>query len=244
MFVFESNIEKMLKKGINPFVVCYSGKSLFDLFQFNFKNIHQKLLQSFISGKITNGKTEAYYSSKDSGCNDECPKSCKDKMKKFRLYTGKRDYGEEKRGGEGIVSFGKWHGKPAAFKMSTLEEIRFIIELCLAISHAKKTRAEFETASKLSHPNILKVLHVFRYQETEKIGDRRLLGNWTIIVMEKHEKNIEELELDQRIYLPQLLKDVLGLVFTMIGNPIIFLILILIFTKSRMKNFKKMLSSI
>ena len=35
---------------------------------------------------------------------------------------------------------------------------------------AEKTRAEFETASKLSHPNILKVLHVFRYQEKENNG--------------------------------------------------------------------------
>ena len=81
------------------------------------------------------------------------------------------------------------------------------------ILNAEKTRAEFETASKLSHPNILKVLHVFRYQETEKIGNHRSLENWTIIVMEKHEKNIGELTMDQRVYLPHLLRDALGLVF-------------------------------
>ena len=103
VFFFQSNKEKMLKKGINPFVVNYLETSEFD--QGNFENIDKDLLESFITGEITNGKTEVYYSFKDSKCNDECPKSCNDKMKKFRLYTGKREFGREKRGGEGIVSF-------------------------------------------------------------------------------------------------------------------------------------------
>jgi len=75
-----------------------------------------------------------------------------------------------------------------------------------------------ETASKLSHPNILKVLHVFRYQETEKIGNHRSLENWTIIVMERHLKNIGELELDERTDLPYLLQDTLGQVLNKIAD--------------------------
>ena len=209
-FRFESMFEKMLRKGINPFVVCYSGNTQFT--HRNFGNIDQTLLRSFITGEITDGKTEAYYSFQDSECNDECPKSCKDKMKKFRLYTEKRKFGSEKQGGEGIVSFGTWHQKPVAFKLLELAKIERGSEVKNAISEAEKTRAEFETASKLSHPYILKVLHVFRYQETEKIGNYRSLKNWTIIVMEKHEKNIGELTLDQRLHLPYLLQDVLGLV--------------------------------
>ena len=113
-FIFESNFERMLKKGINPFVVKYMGKSEFD--QRNFGNIDKNLLQSFITGKIIGGKTEAYYSFQDSKCNHKCPKSCKDNMKKFKLYTGKRAFESEKIGGEGIVSFEHWHGKAAAFK--------------------------------------------------------------------------------------------------------------------------------
>ena len=208
IFLFESNVEKMIKKGINPFVVDYSGKAEFELQ--NFANIDQTLLQSFITGEITNGKTEAYYSFQDSKCNNECPKSCDDKMKNFRLYTGKREFGSEKRGGEGIVSFGQWHMKPAAFKMLKLGEIEYVEDLKDGISNAQKTRAEFETASKLSDPHILKVLHVFRYQESEKIGNDLVLENWTIIVMEKHEKNIGELTMDQRVNLPHLLNDTLA----------------------------------
>ena len=210
-FIFESNFEKMLKKGINPFIVDYSGKSEFDVR--NFENIDQTLLQSFITGKITNGKTEAYYSFQDSKCNHECANSCKNNMQKFKLYTGKREFQNEKTGGEGIVSFGTWHGKPAAFKRTKLGEIEDVVDATDVILNAEKTRAEFETASKLSHPSILKVLHVFRYQETEKIGNYRSLQNWTIIVMEKHDQNIGELELYQRIYLPYLLQDALGTVF-------------------------------
>ena len=123
-FSFESNFEKMLEKGINPFVASYTRKSQFD--PRNFENIDETLLQSFITGEITEGKTEAYYSFQDSKCKDECPESCSDKMKKFRLYTGKREFGSEKRGGEGIVSFGKWHKEPAAFKRMNLGNIKHV----------------------------------------------------------------------------------------------------------------------
>ena len=238
-FNFESNFEKMLKKGINPFVVKYMGTSEFD--QRNFENIDKELLESFITGEIKNEKTEAYYSFQDSKCKDECSKSCNDKMKKFRLHTGKREFGREKKGGEGIVSFGQWHKKPAAFKRLKLGEIEKVEDLADEILNAQKTRAEFVTASKLSDPHILKVQHVFRYQETEKIGNHRVLENWTIIVMEKHEKDIGELTLDQRVNLPHLLNDTLAPVFNKILNLIIILILILIYTKSRIKNFQKML---
>ena len=47
-------------------------------------------------------------------------------------------------------------------------------------------------------------------QETEKNGDFRYLKNWTVIVMEKHDKNIGELSYQERINLPYLLGDVLG----------------------------------
>ena len=112
VFWFDSNFEKMLKKGINPFVVPYSGTSEFDLR--NFENTDQKLLESFITGKITDERTEAFYSFQDSECNEKCEKSCKDKMVKFKLYTGNRNFKTGKRGGEGIVCFGTWHREPAA----------------------------------------------------------------------------------------------------------------------------------
>ena len=208
MFIFESDLEKMLKKGINPFVVKYMGKSEYN--QRNFENIDQKLLESFTTGNIKEEKTEAYYSFQDSECGEKCKKSCEDKMLKFKLYTGKRNFKNGKRGGEGIVSFGTWHRKPAAFKLLELGKIEEADKTLDGISNAEKTRAEFEIVSKLSHPNILKVLHVFRYQETEKLRNTRILQNWTVIVMERHEKNIGELTPEERIHLPNLLQDVLG----------------------------------
>ena len=209
-FYFESNVEKMLKKGINPFVVSYTGNTQFCLQ--NFENIDQKLLESFTTGKITDGQTGAYYSFQDSECSGKCGNTCKDKMIKFKLYKGKRNFENRKTGGEGFVSFGHWHGKPAAFKLLDLGKIEVVKFLEDGISNAEKTRAEFETASKLSHPNIVTVFHLFRYQETEKLGNLRSLDNWTVIVMEKHDKNIGELTPVERTYLPKLLDDVLGLV--------------------------------
>ena len=94
--------------------------------------------------------------------------------------------------------------------MLKLGEIEHVDKIRDGILNAKKTRAEFETASRLSHPNILKVLHVFRYQETKKISNCRFLQNWTIIVLEKHEKNIGNLTSEEKIYLSDLLQDVLG----------------------------------
>ena len=207
-FIFESYFERMLEKGINPFVVKYMGKSEFECR--NFENIDQTLLQSFTTGKIEDGKTQAFYSFKDSECNENCQRYCEDKMLKFKLYTGKRNFESGKIGGEGIVCFGTWHQKPAAFKLLELGKIDVAGSLHVGISNAEKTRAEFETASKLSHSTILKVLHLFRYQETEKIGNFRSLQNWTVIVMEKHDKNIAELSPDERKDIPELFQDVLG----------------------------------
>ena len=209
-FKFKSNVKKMLKKGINPFVVRYSGDSEFDVR--NFENIDQKLLESFTTGKITDERTETYYSFQDSECSEKCENFCKDKMLRFKLYTGKRKFKNRKTGGEGIVSFGHWHGEPAAFKSLHLGKIEYVELTKDGISNAEKTRAEFETAKKLKHPNIVRVFHSFRYQETEKIGSFRSLKNWTVIVMEKHDKNIGELTSEERNYLPTLLNDVLGLV--------------------------------
>ena len=83
--------------------------------------------------------------------------------------------------------------------LGKIEEVELTID---GISNAEKTRAEFETAKKLKHPNIVKVFHLFRYQETEKIENVRSLNNWTVIVMEKHDKNIGELMPEERNYLP------------------------------------------
>ena len=209
-FNFRSNVQKMLKKGINPFVIRHSGKSEFGERKRAFQNIDQNLLEIFITGKFSEEKTEAFYSFQDSECGDECGNSCKDKMLKFKLYTGRRNFKNEKRGGEGIVSFGTWHREPAAFKLLDLGKVERGKRHADTILIAEKTRAEFETALKFSHPNILKVYHLFRYQETEKIGDFRHLKNWTVIVMEKHDKNIGKISYQERINLPNLLEDVLG----------------------------------
>ena len=209
-FRFKSNVEKMLKKGINPFVVRYDGKSEFEAYSNCFENIDQKLLEPFLNGNITEETTEAYYSFHDSECNEKCENWCKDKMIKFKLYTGKRNFKNRKSGGQGIVSFGTWHGEMAAFKLLELGKIEEVQELPTGISNAEKTRAEFETVSKLSHPNILKVLHVFRHQKTGKSQSALSVQNWTVIVMEKHEKNIGNLTTKEKIYMPDLLQDVLG----------------------------------
>ena len=186
------------------------GKSEYD--QRNFGDIDHKLLQPFITGKITEKRTAAFYSFQDSKCSEKCENSCKDKMLKFKLYTGKRNFENRKTGGEGFISFGNWHGESAAFKLLDLGKIEDIVSLQDAISNAEKTRAEFETAKKFKHPNIVRVIYSFRYQETEKLGNLRSLDTWTVIVMEKHDKNIGELTPEERNYLPTLLNDVLGLV--------------------------------
>ena len=174
-----------------------------------------------MSRKITVGNTESFYSFQDSECNDDCQRDlCKDKMIKFNVYAEKMSFEGEKRGGEGIVKFGSWHGKPVAFKLLPLDNFENVDSD--SITNAVKTRAEFETAAKLSHPNILKVLHVFRYQEIVKIGKNLITENWTIIVMEKHLKNIQELAFEERIFLPSLLKDAIGQVlYTILHQNII-----------------------
>ena len=131
-------------------------------------------------------------------------------MRSFKIYTGRKTFENEKRGGEAIVGFGIWHGEEAAFKKLKMEKIEEAESTSEAILNAEKTRAEFEVTSKLRHKNIVRVFHLFRYQETEKFRKNRLTDNWTVIVMEKHSKNIGELDLEERLVIPKLLMDTLG----------------------------------
>ena len=203
-------VRKMMLMGINPFIVSYSGFSEFQLRPENFKNIDKKLLKPFLLGRISSAKTAAFYSFVDSTCGPKCGKKCGDKMKKFKLYTGRKKIENEKLGGEGIVGFGEWHGEEAAFKKVKLGKIQDTDLVADVVANAEKTRAEFEVARKLSNENIVKVLHLFRYQETEIKRNNRSTYNWTVTVMEKHSKNIGELAEVERPEIKTLLKDCLG----------------------------------
>ena len=59
----------------------------------------------------------------------------------------------------------------------------------------------------------MKVLHVFRYQKTGIKRNERRTNNWTVTVMEKHYKNIGELNPAESKEIRNLLKDTLGRVF-------------------------------
>ena len=195
----------MILKGINPFIVNNSGQTAYDLATRAFKEIDKKLL-----GRMFFGKTAAFYSFINSNCGKKCKENCDNRMRRFKLYTGTKKFENEKRGGEGIVGFGKWHGEDAAFKKVELGKIENVDWTSEAISNAEKTRAEFEVAKKLSHENIVKVLHLFRYQETDIAWNNRVTKNWTLTVMEKHSKNIGELTETERPAIKNLLKDSLG----------------------------------
>ena len=209
-FKFPNLVEKMVRKGINPFIVRYDGKSQYELRHGNFENMEEENLKPFLLGPISREKTAVSYSFVDSNCGSKCGNSCGNRMRKFKIYTGRKQFENEKRGGEGIVGFGKWHGEEAAFKKLKMEEIKAVKLTSEAISNAEKTRAEFEVTSKLRHDSIVRVLHLFRYQETVKIENSRLLDNWTVIVMEKHSKNIGELNFEERLAIPMLLQHTLG----------------------------------
>ena len=209
-FIFPTLVEKMARKGINPFIVKYTGKSEYEDRPRNFENLDEELLKPFLLGEICEEKTAVSYSFVDSNCGDKCGNSCGNQMRKFKIYTGRKIFENEKRGGEGIVGFGKWHGEEAAFKKLEMEEIETVEDTSEAILNAEKTRAEFEVTSKLRNENIVRVIHLFRYQETEKFGKSRFTQNWTVIVMEKHSKNIGELNFEERLAIPTLLRDTLG----------------------------------
>ena len=215
-FIFPNSVEKMALKGINPFVVRYDEKSEYSSRPSKFINIDKEVLTRFLIGEMSNEKTAAFYSFVDSNCGTDCAANCGDKMRAFKLYTGAKKIENEKSGGEGTVGFGKWHAEVAAFKKIKMEKFDAVSDTSEMILSAEKTRAEFEAASKLSGANIVKVFHLFRYQETEKFNGRRFTENWTVIVMEKHSKNIGELTPEERKQMKALLRDASGRVFNKI----------------------------
>ena len=214
-FIFQKNHKKMLEKGINPFTVADSNKCEFE--ERNLHYLDKELLGSFLTDSDAENKTECYYAFHDSYCNSNCNSSCKDRMKKFKLYTWrKKEFKFEKRGGEGKVAFDYWHGQKAAFKLIDLKVIEQTEDVIAGIKNAKNSRAEFETMLKLTHENVVKVMHVFRHQKTYLTNNlfnerkERIVENSTVIVMERHDKNIKELKERERISLPDLVCDTLG----------------------------------
>ena len=122
-FIFPNLVEKMARKGINPFVVRFDGDTQYSRGPSNFKTIDEGILKPFLTGEISNEKTAAFYSFVDSNCRKECAKNCGDKMRALKLYTGMKKIENEKCGGEGTVGFGIWHGEEAAFKKLKWEQL-------------------------------------------------------------------------------------------------------------------------
>ena len=209
-FAFPNLVEKMLRKGVNPFIMAYNGKSLYENYFTNFENIDDELLNRFLIGQKSDKRTAASYSFVDSNCGDKCRADCDDKMERFKLKNGQRKLKTKKYGGQGSVGFGKWHGQKMAFKKLKLEKIDGVEYTHQVLSNAEITRAEFEMTKGLSHKNIVKVVHLYRYQETQEVEGERMTNNWTVIVMERYEKNIGELSACERFELPKLLEDSLG----------------------------------
>ena len=72
-FRFQSCVEKMLQKNVNPFVACISGKIQYSIYKENFVGISPDLLLPFVDGNaiMANGgkyNTELYYSILDGSC--------------------------------------------------------------------------------------------------------------------------------------------------------------------------------
>lgn len=128
-------------------------------------------------------------------------------MKQISIPKNKNGLSNQRKGS---VSFGHWHNRKVGFKRLKLEKQESTDLLRETVMQSKNTRQEFETTLKLRHPNIMKVYHIFRYQETKKVDEERHCSNWTVIVMEKHLKNIGELTGPERIFLPKLMLESLG----------------------------------
>ena len=219
----------LLEKGVNPFIVPYYGKSDYDLYPNNFKNVKRKYLEKFLFDQngdqirwdptnsektiqqmpFSNPGTCFYYSIHPYKSDDP---NCKEyqNTEMFVPYLGIKSKKQIRLGGgaEGNVFAGKWNGKEAAFKHIGLDIEADVKDVRDADKNAKSSIQQFAIISNLKHKNIVQMFHTYR-QQTYDFA-KRCAVNETVIVMEKCDTDLNGLPTADRTLFYDLMKDVVS----------------------------------
>ena len=182
---------QMMKKGINPHVIDYTGNSQIDLFPSSFKSEEAKKLLAQFPRSI-------HFSIEDISCEDNCPSDCTSKFKKFHLKNGEfvkmTDKNRIGQGGFGSVFKGLFHVKEKAMKCVLIGEIQNQRHTHKAVLDLEKNISEIRIQMATTGSGIIVPDAFIRQQNQEQDKNGKWIAeNYNIYIHPLYDCNLYEL---------------------------------------------------
>ena len=181
----------MMRKGINPRVIAYSGDSQIDIYPSSFNSEEAKQLLSQFPRTI-------HFSIEDINCKDTCPSECSSAFKRFYFKNGEfvkmTDENQIGQGGFGSVFKGSFHGKDKAMKCVLIGEIQDQTYTVDAVSDLEENISEIRIQMASGGSGIIVPEAFIRQQNQEKDDNGKWIAkNYNIYIYPLYDCNLNEL---------------------------------------------------
>jgi len=181
----------MMKKGINPHVISFSGNSRIDLDPSSFKSDEAKQL-------LVQFPRSIHFSIEDINCENTCPSDCLSAFKKFYYKNGEfvkmTDGNRIGQGGFGSVFKGSFHGKDKALKCVMIGQIEWQQYASDALSDLEKNIFEIRIQMATGGSGIIVPEAFVRQQNQEQDENGKWIAkNYNIYVYPLYDCNLNEL---------------------------------------------------
>ena len=165
-FDYPDFARKMMVKGINPYVIDYSGRS---------PPVFSDNMKSYISKQFPRS---IYFSIEDINCRTNCARDCSSKFRRFYFKNGEFvkmiDANRIGQGGFGSVFKGTFHGEEKAMKCVLIDRIEYWNTIEKAKSNLEKNIAEIRIQIASGGSGVI-VPEAFVRQQNQERDDN---GKW------------------------------------------------------------------
>ena len=191
-FRFETLSIRMMKKGLNPFIIENNGNNQVERYPSSFeKNEETKKLLSKFSRSI-------HYSIEDIKCSDKCLNDCSSEFQRFYYKEGKlvemTDENKIGEGGFGMVYKIEFHGRAMAAKVVWIGELEERIETADVELDLLINIYEYTIQRAVSGSGVLLPTAVLRQQDQELNEIEEWIAyNYNIFIYPKYDCNLYEL---------------------------------------------------
>ena len=212
---------QMLKKGINPYVIDFTGTDQIHYNPSSFENEEAKRLLATMPRSV-------HFSIEDIHCEESCPADCTSEFKRFYYKNGPLvEMTEDNRigkGGFGWVYKQLFHGKPMAMKCIPLGELidpenqATIVQM--AVDYLERNIFELRIQSAIVGPGVIVPVAYVRQQDQEQDENGEWIAlNYDIYIYPLYDCNLHELhENNYGQFSDEILLDILHQCLTRQGS--------------------------
>ena len=212
---------KMMEKGINPYVISFTGTDRIHYQPSSFENEEAKRLLAKMPRSV-------HFSIEDIKCKESCPVDCFSKFDRFYYKNGPLVKMTEKnrigKGGFGMVFRQSFHGKPMAMKCILLGELNDPENrnnsVQTAVDYLEKNIFELRIQIATAGSGIIVPIALIRQQNQEKDPNGTWIArNYNIYIYPIYDCNLYELHqkyFDQ--FTEEIVADIIHQCFNRFGS--------------------------